>query len=129
MKAQPILLVSGLLLCGCGMAALFAPQDIAGMLGASRDGANPLVVQLLGAGIFALGFLDWFSRFSTIGGIYGRPVLLANFAYFFSTTATLFRHALASGNARLEWLLVGIGAMFAVWYARYLFFPPKPVTK
>jgi hypothetical protein len=129
MKAQPILLVSGLLLFGGGTAALFAPQEIAALLRAPSEGTNPLLVQLLGAGLFALGFLDWVSRFSSIGGIYGRPVLLANFAYFFTATATLLHHASASGSTHLEWLFVGISAVLAIWYARYLFFPPKPVTK
>jgi hypothetical protein len=122
MKVQPVLLVSALLLAGCGIAALFAPQEIAAFLGAPGIGAGPLLVQMAGAGLFALGLLDWISRFSTIGGIYGRPVLLANFAYFFSASATLFHHASAAGSARAEWIAVGIGAVMAAWYAKHLFF-------
>jgi hypothetical protein len=129
MKAQPVLLVSAVLLFGCGTAALFAPQEIAALMRAPAAGADPLLVQLLGAGLFALGFLDWFSRFSTIGGIYGRPVLLANFAYFFTTAATLFHHASAAGSVRLEWSVVGVSAVLAGWYAKYLFFPQRPVTQ
>jgi len=33
MKAQPILVVTGILLFGCGVAALFAPEEIGRLLG------------------------------------------------------------------------------------------------
>ena len=129
MKAQPILVVSGFILFGSAVAALFAPQEIGIFLSKQDQVASPLVVQLMGAGLFALGFLDWLSRFSSIGGIYGRPVVVANFAFFFTATATLVRHALTSKSAGFAWLLVILAGSFAVWFARFLFFPPKLVAK
>jgi hypothetical protein len=125
MKTQPILLISALALFGCGIVTLFAPQELAALLTGPGAAANPLIVQLLGAGFLALGVLDWVSRFSSIGGIYGRPVLLANFAYFFTTTATLFHHASAAGSAPVAWTFVSVGAVLTLWYARFLFLPPK----
>lgn len=124
MKARPILLVAGLLLLCCGVAALFAPQEIAQVLGSRGQPASPVVVQLLGAGLFALGFLDWFSRFSAIGGIHGRPVLVANLSFFFIAAATLGRHAAQSGGAVEAWLLAGVTGLMAAWFGGLLLFPP-----
>lgn len=128
MKLQPILVISGVLLGTLGMAALFVPDDVGALFRQAGEAASPLVIQLLGTALFSLGFLNWFSRTATIGGIFGRPLLLTNWAFYFTCTATLFRHALARGNARTEWLFVAIGAALAIWFTRYLFFPPKPAA-
>jgi hypothetical protein len=111
MKAQPILLVSGLLLLCCALPAIFAPQEFAQFLGRGGQPESPVVVQLLGAGLFALGFLDWFSRFSAIGGIHGRPVLMANLSFFFIAATTLGRHASSGGGGPVAWLLAGLGGL------------------
>ena len=123
MKPQPILLVSAILLLASGVAALFAPEEIAGVLGAHGQATSKVVVQLLGAGLFALGFLDWFVRFATIGGLYGRPVVVANLAFFFIATTTLGRHARDTGSGT-AWVLAAIVAVLAVWFGRFLLYPP-----
>ena len=124
MKPRPILLVAGLLLLCSGMAALFLPQEIARFLGSRGHPASPVVVQLLGAGLFALGFLDWFSRFSALGGIHGRPVLIANLSFFFIAAITLGRSALANGSSVEAWVLAGLSGLMAAWFGRLLLFPP-----
>jgi len=43
--------------------------------------------------------------------------------------ATLLRHAAAPGSALVTWLGAGISGILAVWFARLLFVPPKPVAK
>ena len=124
MKTRPILLVAGLLLLCSGVAALFAPQEVAQFLGSRGQSASPVVVQLLGAGLFALGFLDWFSRFSAIGGIHGRPVLIANLSFFFIAATTLGRFALGAGGAVEAWVMAGLSSLMAAWFGRLLLFPP-----
>jgi hypothetical protein len=108
----------------CGLAALFAPQEIAARLGAQGQATSQVVVQLLGGSLFALGFLDWFSRFSPIGGIFGRPVLVTNLAFFFIATTVLGRHALDSGSGVHAWLPMGGTGALALWYGGLMFFPP-----
>jgi hypothetical protein len=124
MRAQPVLLVSGLMLLGCALPSLFAPQEIAEALGIRGQQAAPVLVQLLGAGLFGLGFLDWFSRFSAVGGIYGRPVLLANLSFFFIAATTLGRHAASAGGGLVAWLLAGLAGLMAAWFGRRLLFAP-----
>jgi hypothetical protein len=123
-RPQPLLVVSAILLVACGIGALFAPQEIGALLGGGGAPGAPIAVQLLGAALFALGLLDWYTRFSTIGGIHGRPVLLANFAYFVAASMTLTRQALHS-VAGPAWLAAGVTGVLAVGFALRLFRPPK----
>jgi hypothetical protein len=120
----PILLVAGLLLLCSGVATLFARQEVARLLGSRGQLASPVVVQFLGAGLFALGFLDWLSRFSAIGGIHGRPVLIANLSFFFIAATTLGRSALGAGGAVETWVLAGLSVLMAAWFGRFLLFSP-----
>ena len=78
----------------------------------------------LGAGLFALGFLDWFSRFSAVGGIHGRPVLVANLSFFFIAATTLGRHALGADGVAAAWPLAGLTGLMAAWFGRLLLLPP-----
>lgn len=129
MKSQPILLVSGALLMTFGVALLFAPHEIGAALAGSGAQPAAILVQLYGTSLFALGFLDLFSRFSLLGGIHGRPVVVANFAFFFTTAVSLLRHAPAARHAALEWALVATTGALALWFGRYLFgAPPAPGT-
>jgi len=131
MKPQPILLASAVLLMASGVATLFAPDEIAVILARSGEPASAMVVQLLGGALFALGFLDWMNRFATIGGIYGRPIVVANLAFFFIAATTFARRAFRAGAGAIGrsdlplWVALAICAALAVAYARYMFTSPR----
>ncbi len=125
MKIQPILFVSSLLLTGLGIVTLFVPDEIAGFLSKSGQATSGVMVQLLAGALFALGILDWMNRYATIGGIYGRPVVLANFALFFITTTTLARYAPAAGGGIVLWGATGVCGILAALYARLFFGSPR----
>jgi len=128
MKLQPTLLASAILLMGFGIVTLFAPVEIASFLGRSGQTTSPVVVQLLGGALFAMGTLDWMNRYATIGGIFGRPVVVANLTIFFISTTTLARHALATGSGIAVWGVAAICAILAVLFARLMFSSPRGGT-
>ena len=128
MKIQPLLFASALLLMGLGIVTLFAPDEIAGIVSKSGQATSGVVVQLLAGALFALGILDWMNRYATIGGIYGRPVVLANFAFFFITTTTLARFALAVGGGIALWGATGVSGILAALYAQLFFGSPRGGT-
>ena len=122
MKLQPCLFASAIFLMAAGAAILFFPQELAYFLGSPRLLGGPLiVVKLLAAALFALGMLDWMNRFATVGGIYGRPVLMANFTFYFITTITLARVAFTTGASKAHWGGLAICAFFGTWFAWLLF--------
>ena len=124
MKLQPSLLAAAILLSASGILSLFLPDELAAMLGTSGAATNPMVMQFLGGALFALGMLDWTSRFATIGGIYGRPVVITNLTFFFIATTTLARRAIGTGGELIAWSALAVCALFAVWFARIMFGPP-----
>jgi hypothetical protein len=66
------------------------------MLNAPVAGSLSMLVQLTGTLYFSFALMNWTAKDSAIGGIYARPVSLANFAHFFSGTLILVKHLLSS---------------------------------
>ena len=124
MKPQLSLFAAAVLLAVCGVAALFLPQELAALVGKAGEPTSPVVMKLLGGAFFALGMLDWMTRFTAIGGIYGRPVVVTNLTFFFIATTTLVRAAIGSGGGIAVWIAAAVSAFFAVWFARLMFGPP-----
>lgn len=87
MPGRLILSLSAIVLGLAGAAAMFAPDELGGLLGEPRSPALSLAIQLAASGLIGFACLDWMSRGSRIGGIYGRPVAIGNLAL--CTTAAL----------------------------------------
>jgi len=79
---------------------------------------NPLsvLIQLMGALYFSMAMMNWTARESAIGGIYARPVSLANFVHFFIGTLLLAKYVLSSEfNVSIVLMLV-VYAIFAILF-------------
>jgi hypothetical protein len=106
-----LLTVSSLVYFAMGLPLLFAPDNLLTMLGRPVDSFEVATLELLGCATFGFGMLNWMSRFSTIGGIFGRPLVVANFAYAGSAAMLLVRFDLIS---RLGWSFAIVAALFGV---------------
>lgn len=125
-RATMVLSAGLLFVVGVGM--LFAPTEVAAMLGQPRDGAALLA--LAGAGYLGLAALDWLGRTAIYGGVFGRPIVVCNFAAGFISASVLAK--LPAGEPSvLRWVLVACFALHALAFARLLFFAPpwQPVTE
>lgn len=71
------------------VALLFTTEELLGFAGAVGTVLEVALLQLLGAALFGLAMLNWMSRYSRIGGIFGRPLVIANFASAFIATMML----------------------------------------
>ena len=124
-RPNPLLLAAALVYFAGALALLFAPDEI---LAAMRTGAGRLdavLLQLVAAALFGFAMLDWMQRFTRTGGIYGRPIVLANLAH--SLTAALsLAHGLRAGGlpAPLLGALVAY-ALLAIAFG-WTFFGPGP---
>lgn len=125
MRSNPVLGASAALYAVVGLAAIFAPAEILKLAGSvSPSEATSWPLQLLAAPFFGMATLNWTSRHGAFGGIYGRPLLVANFvtasiAVFVSAAA--LRHpearllpiavftASLTTSAGYSWLLFGRG--------------------
>lgn len=62
------------------LAAIFAGDELLRFGGAAGTALELALIQLLGAALFSLAMVNWLNRYSRIGGIYGRPLVMANLA-------------------------------------------------
>jgi len=115
---------SAALLAIGGVALLFAADDILPRIIPGFPEAGAWVGQLLAAPWLGIAALNWLNRSLVIGGIYGRPVVLANTALYFVSAMVLVQAARRpDSSAVIGWLVVPF-ALFAVVYAWLLFRGP-----
>jgi hypothetical protein len=111
-----LMTTSSLLLALAGIFALFAPDVLLAMLAVPLTNPLSVLIQLMGALYFSMAMMNWTARESAIGGIYARPVSLANFVHFFIGTLLLAKYVLSSEfNVSIVLMLV-VYAIFAILF-------------
>ena len=116
MNTKVFMTTSSLALGLAGVLTLFAPENLLAMLGAPE--ANPLsvLIQLMGALYLSIAMMNWTAKDSAIGGIYARPVSIANFAHFFIGALLLIRYQLSNEFNLLILLALVIYVVFATLF-------------
>jgi hypothetical protein len=112
-------LSAAVLLLG-GAVLLFAPDAVLPVLAPGFPPAAAWLGQLLGAAWLGVAALNWLQRGVVLGGIYGRPVVLANLALYFISAASLLRALLAGTAPAALWLAVALAGMLAAAYGALL---------
>src|SRR5215212_7359207 len=97
--------ISALVLALGGLVLLFAADVTLPRIIPGFPPAGSWLGQLLAAGWLAVALLNWASQPGLLGGIYGRPVVLANSALYFIAATVLIRIILAPGAPAALWLL------------------------
>jgi len=105
MNTKLLMTISSLILGLAGIFALFAPDVLLTMFNVPASDSLSVLVQLTGALYFSFALMNWTAKDSAIGGIYARPVSLANFSHFFTGTLILAKYLL-SNKFNLSILLV-----------------------
>lgn len=80
-RAHPLLAASAVLYLAAAIPLLFAPEETARAFGATAAGGAVALLQVIGSALLGFAMLNWSSRYSRLGGVYGRPLLLANLAH------------------------------------------------
>lgn len=105
-----------------GASLTFLPAEVLAWGGGSPDRPTLVVAQACGAMALAWAVLCWMSRKQRIGGIYNRPLALANTLHFSMGALMLVR--VASDGGTFERALLVPYAVLAVWWMRTLFTSP-----
>jgi hypothetical protein len=116
--------VSAVVLGLGGLALLFAADAILPRIIPGFPAAAFWLGQLLAAGWLAIALLNWASQPGLLGGIYGRPVVLANNALYFITTMAVLKIAFRAGAPAWLWLVIAPAAALAIVYGWLLFRGP-----
>lgn len=96
MNTKILMMSSSLALGLAGIFALFMPDLLLYGQGAADSGTVSLLLQLMGALYFSFALMNWTAKDSLIGGIYARPVSLANFSHFFAGVLILLKYQLSN---------------------------------
>lgn len=101
-----------------GVLFLFAPAEVTSAFGWTGGEATG---SLVAGGLLALAVLDWTGRGAIYGGIYGRPIVLANLVFVLTAGLALLRWQIAEAAAEpLGWLLVTGLALHGVGFGLIL---------
>lgn len=105
-----------------GIATLFLPAEVAELM--DMRGGPDFVLQLVGAGFLTVAILDWMGRGAIYGGVFGRPIVVANLM--FGTVGSLsLLSALIRGEAQPGmWAVAAILGLHALAFAYLLKAPP-----
>lgn len=117
----------------CGVAGIlftFMPDTILSQLNIGSNVAALLLMQILGALYFAFGMLNWSAKGGLIGGIYNRPIAVANFTHFVIAGLALVKGLFSNPNSSyIIWIVGLIYTVFAVCFGMILFRHPITETK
>lgn len=123
MSARLLLTLSAIALGAAGLAGTFAPQETLQAAGIAPTGILPLLVQLLAAVYFAMAMMNWTARGSLLGGIYQRPVAIANLTHFVIGALALLKAAWAMRSLPII-VAAAIYTLFALAFSGVFFRSP-----
>lgn len=116
---------SSILMAVTGSILVFFSNDLLKFFSAGPNDFPSLILQILGGLYFAFAMLNWTAKANLIGGIYSRPVAIANFTHFTIGGLALAKAVFAAQTI----LFVGIAALiyvvFAVIFGKVTFWPSQ----
>lgn len=121
--------LSAVFLFLCGAGATFLPVELLQRLEAPVSPGAAVLVQLGGAAVLGFAMLNWMSRRSVLGGIYGRPLIVGNLLHFGSGAIGTVKLLLAHPDLSPFWP-VGIGySLFGAAFAALMLWRPAPAAE
>ncbi len=121
-----IVMTSSAIMLGLlGIIFTFVPMEIIGFLDLGTAKPLQFLIQITGALYFAFGMLNWMQKTSKIGGIYNRPIAVANFSHFTIAGLALIKGLVSyPGLPYLIWIIGIIYLVLAISFAIILFRHP-----
>ena len=117
--------LSAMILALIGISLIFLPNEILDYLELSVSETLQLLMQIIGSLYFALAILNWMSKGSIIGGIYNRPIAMANLTHFVIAGLALIKGILANPSlSYVIWSIAIIYSIFAIFFGIVAFRHP-----
>ncbi len=116
---------SAIILAASGLALTFFPDELAENINLPDEASVKLLIQTIGAMYFGFAMLNWMSRRSLIGGIYNRPIAIANMTHFMMVGIALTKLMLSKALPQSFWLVTLIYVVYALIFGWLLFTTPN----
>lgn len=124
MNTKYLMIASTLFMASIGLALTFAPQEILHRFDLDATVWEMAVAQVCGALYCGFALMNWMSKGATLGGIYGRPIVIGNLAHFAMGALVLVKMPGGHINAAAHWSLAGAYVIFAALFAYVMFTHP-----
>ena len=130
MNTKIIMTASAIILGITGIVLTFIPDEIIDYLSLEMNKTLLSLMQILGALYFAFGMLNWMTKTSLIGGIYNRPIAVANFTHFLIAGLALTKGLISNPSSPyIIWIIGIFYLVFAISFGVILFRHPISETK
>jgi hypothetical protein len=115
---------TAILFAAIGISLIFAPNYIIRLFGINDSMGLNLILQLLGAAYYAFAMLNWMAKGAIIGGIYNRPIAIANLTHFLIggialTKVAFSNHQLPLVLAIMAGIYIVIAGIFCIVISRH----------
>ncbi|MEA2560090.1 MAG: hypothetical protein QOH06_1594 [Acidobacteriota bacterium] len=124
-KPNLLLTASAAVYFVASVGAIFAGDELLKLAGAAGTSLELALLQLLGAAVFSLAMLNWMNRYSLMGGIFGRPLVVVNFANSAISALMLVHLARRDGVSTALGIALGFYALIALAFGARLFVPAR----
>lgn len=98
------------------VALLFGADTLLPTLSPGFVPGHAWVGQLVASGWFAVAMLNWMSRNTVLGGIFGRPLVLTNLTVYVVTATTLWKAGASTASATAMLVASATAAVMAIAY-------------
>ena len=104
-----------------GLSLLFAAAELSALMG--LEPGDHVLLELLGAALLGFAAMSWIARGSTLGGIYGRPVVAGNQTHLTVGAILLVKHGVEIESTNpVYWTLTGLYLLGAAYFTYLTFF-------
>ncbi|MEQ8924936.1 MAG: hypothetical protein RLO81_03935 [Fulvivirga sp.] len=122
MNSKVILTSYSILLCSAGILMLFLGDEIVSYLHLPQ---SDILNILLGGLLFGFGLVNWHSKNLTVGGIYGRPLLIGNLGHCLIGSISFIKLTF-SNPTPLILSIAFVYSVFAILFTYLMYSHPKP---
>lgn len=119
-----LLLSSAVVLGLLGAVGTFLPVETLVLADVDPSRAMVVLFQVLGGAYLGFAMLNWMNRNAPMGGIYGKPVAMANLIHFMVVGLMLVKEVSKGGLGDGFIILSILYAVLALGFASTLFFDP-----
>lgn len=129
MNTKIVMTASAIILGITGIIFTFMPLELLRYINFETSKSVQVLIQILGALYFSFAMLNWMTKTTTIGGIYNRPIAVANFTHFTIAGLALIKGLFSSpGLQNTAWIIAIIYSVFALSFGIILFRHPLSET-
>ncbi len=117
--------ISSIILGATGVILTFAPDMVLRNLNIDTNPTSILLGQVIGGLYFGYSMLNWMTKESLIGGIYNRPVAIANFTHFLIAGLSIIKRLISDpGLPKALWVAGAVYLVFGLLFILILFRHP-----